>query len=189
MSKIVIAFFAFALIGSANVTSSKINQEMDLDLYVPRGTVIVATDIDIGLERLRFSKIDPATCHATKSLTIDYDPGMGGETLLHDTFDAGIWVVAESTFKDGFARTVTKYENGTFAFAVEEGQVTYVGKLVLSPGASEIALPDPVSLKDYVDGTPDITGEPNIVIPWIVPYSSDEMSPVSDCTPAPLKIT
>ena len=185
MSKILIALFAFALIGSANVPQ----QETDIELYVPQGTVVVATDIDAGLEKLLFSKIDPLTCHATKSVTIDYDPSMGGEILLHDTFDAGIWVVAQSTFKDGFARTVTKYENGTFAFPVEDGEVTYVGKLVLSPGASEIALPDPVSLQKYVDSTPEITSEPNIVIPWIIPYSSDELNPVLECTPAPLKIT
>lgn len=194
MTKLLSALFAFALFGGANINSQdippqNINDNQDQDNIPEDGLVVVAMNNDTGLETLRFAKINPRTCFVEKTATIDYDITRSGDALVHDAFEPGIWVVAETTFKDGRERTVTKYENGSFAFEVTPGDVTYVGKLKLSRESSMIDRPDRDALTEYLDAQADINALPNVVVPWITPYSTDmseERSPVANCNTGPL---
>lgn len=184
MSKILPVAIALTVIGSALELPQTANSDIIPPAAFEPGLVVFATDHDLGLESLSLAKIDPVTCHVTDTATIAYDPSQSGDTMIHQNFEPGIWIVAESTFKHGKETTVIKYDNGSYAFPVEEGEVTYVGKLVLTTGTSTISMPDRTQLDRYIDGQYDITAEPIVVVPWITPFSTDDLSPVAGCNPS-----
>lgn len=186
MSKILPAAIALTLIGSALELPQTANSDIIPAALFEPGLVVFATDHDLGLESLSLAKIDPQTCYVTDTATITYDPSHSGDTMIHQDFEPGIWIIAQSTFKHGKETTIIKYDNGSYAFPVEEGEVTYVGKLILTTGTSTIAMPDRETLDRYIDGQIDITAEPKVVVPWITPFSTDEFSPVTGCNPSPL---
>lgn len=186
MSKILTAAIALTLFGSVVDFPQTANSDIIPAAPIDAGLVVFATDHDIGLKSLRLAKINPNTCYVTDTATIDYDPSQSGDTMIHQDFEPGIWIIAQSTFKRGKETTIIKYDNGSYAFPVEKGEVTYVGKLILTTGTSTIAMPDRDTLDRYVAGNLDITTEPNVVVPWVTPFTTDALSPVADCNPSPI---
>lgn len=187
MSKFLSALFAFALFGSPNITPRQL--ELGQDPLEQAGLVVIAMHNDPGLEMLSLAKINPATCYVEKTVGLEYDPTLSGDTFVHEAVEPGVWVVAETTFREDKKRTVVRYENGTFAFEVTPDQATYVGKLTLSKNTSKIDRPDREALNQYIIDKADIPMNTNIAVPWITPYSADasvERAPVANCNSGPL---